>query len=360
MTQRPELRGLTSLRGLAAWFVVVFHIRKSVDGLSPDALLVLGKGYLAVDFFFLLSGFVMALTWSDRLRTQGWATVPGFLRKRLARIWPLHLFILGCAVVLAVLLVLTGHGDAQFPFSALPAHVFLVQAWGFEHALKWNDPAWSISAEFAAYLFFPAMVRVIDWRAVPSWGIAAAILATAGLLSWAMAQAGTYSLSGEMIHFALLRCLAEFSIGTAVWALWERWRAAPRLPAALAALTGLALLAAAILLGVPETLACPLAFAALLLAFALAEGPRNPLGTPLLHYLGMISFATYLSHMLLWKVFKLALVGGEGRIGWATAALFLATVLAASVALYHLVEKPAQRRVNALRLASGTKRMAAH
>ena len=73
-----ELRALTSVRGIAAWFVVLYHIRLSIAGLSPDWVAVFAKGYLAVDFFFLLSGFVIWLTWSDRLRAGGWRMEGGF------------------------------------------------------------------------------------------------------------------------------------------------------------------------------------------------------------------------------------------------------------------------------------------
>ncbi|NVL89356.1 acyltransferase, partial [Escherichia coli] len=59
---REELRALTSVRGIAAWFVVFFHIRFAL-GLPDPELHLLAKGYLAVDFFFLLSGFVIWMTW---------------------------------------------------------------------------------------------------------------------------------------------------------------------------------------------------------------------------------------------------------------------------------------------------------
>jgi peptidoglycan/LPS O-acetylase OafA/YrhL len=85
---KHELRTLTSLRGIAAWFVVLYHIRLSIAGLAPGAVAFFAKGYLAVDFFFLLSGFVIWLSWGDRLRKERWRAVPGFLHKRLARIWP--------------------------------------------------------------------------------------------------------------------------------------------------------------------------------------------------------------------------------------------------------------------------------
>ena len=59
---RPELRALTSVRGVAAWMVVLYHIRLTIDGLPQAWVHVFAKGYLAVDFFFLLSGFVIWLS----------------------------------------------------------------------------------------------------------------------------------------------------------------------------------------------------------------------------------------------------------------------------------------------------------
>ena len=62
-----HLDALTGLRGIAAWMVVLFHIRLSLTGLLPGwAIAGLGKGYLAVDLFFMLSGFVLWLTWERR------------------------------------------------------------------------------------------------------------------------------------------------------------------------------------------------------------------------------------------------------------------------------------------------------
>ena len=63
-----ELRQLTGARGIAAWAVVLYHLRLSIAGLPAPAVAALGKGYLAVDFFFLLSGFVIWLAWHERLR----------------------------------------------------------------------------------------------------------------------------------------------------------------------------------------------------------------------------------------------------------------------------------------------------
>jgi peptidoglycan/LPS O-acetylase OafA/YrhL len=347
---RPELRALTSVRGIAAWMVVLFHIRLTIDGLPQGWVRVFAKGYLAVDFFFLLSGFVIWLSWGDRLRAEGWRGVPAFLHKRVARIWPLHLAVLGGAVLLASALALTGrHDPAEFPFRELPLHIFLVQNWGFTDKLSWNDPAWSISCELAAYLLFPLLVRAVDWRTLPSWLVT--MTATAFLVILAAATTHLPTLGYDIAHYGLIRCLTEFAAGSALCALWMRWREAPSLPAILAFAVAAAMLAGWAA-GLPEQCAVPFAFAALLLGLALTSGMRgNPLDWAPLHYLGEISYATYLSHFMLFMVFKLVFVSDAHAVPPALIAIFLAMVLASSVALYHLVERPAQKWVNSIKFS---------
>ncbi len=338
-----ELRALTSVRGIAAWLVVLYHIRGAIAGLPPAAEAVLAKGYLAVDFFFLLSGFVIWLTWHERLRDP--AAIPRFLQKRLARIWPLHAIMLAVAIALALLLRVTGRNDPAFPFAELPLHVLLVQNWGFTHVLHWNDPAWSISCELAAYLLFPLLVLAVDWRRLPVWGLLA--LAAAILLALHGAMAGAATLGTHIPRHGLIRCLAEFGTGTVLAALFLRAQER-RVVARASCIAALVALVVAVLwsAGAPETLAAPATFAALLLLLALTAGSgRNPLEGRAIHYLGEISYATYLSHFLLWKAFKLPL--GDAALSPGLIALYLALVLAASVILYRTVERPAQRWLNA-------------
>jgi len=339
-----ELRALTGVRGIAAWFVVFYHIRLSIAGLPSGVRDVFAKGYLAVDFFFLLSGFVIWLTWSERIRTGGAASIPRFLQKRIARIWPLHLVTLGGAVALALLLRATGRSDPQFVFSELPLHILLLQNWGFTHHLAWNDPAWSISAELGAYLLFPLLVMAVDWRRLPSW----ALLAIAGglLVGLHLAMDAT-TLGANIPRYGLLRCLVEFTTGSIVCALWLRWRGVLRAPlwAALAAMVA----AGSWIAGAPETLVVPALFAVVLLLLALTAGkPRNPFELGPTHYLGEISYATYLSHFILWKAFKLVFVSDATAVSPMYVALYLGLVLMASTTLYHLIERPAQRWLNRL------------
>ncbi len=347
MTDRTpvhELRALTGVRGIAAWFVVFYHIRLSIAGLPSGVRDVFAKGYLAVDFFFLLSGFVIWLTWSDRIRTGGVASIPRFLQKRIARIWPLHLVTLGGAVVLALLLRATGRSDPQFVFPELPLHILLLQNWGFTHHLAWNDPAWSISAELGAYLLFPLLVIAVDWRRLPSW----ALLAIAGgLLVGLHLAMNAPSLGTDIPRYGLLRCLVEFTTGSIVCALWLRWRGSSRAPICAAVVA--VLVAGGWIAGAPETLVVPALFAAVLLFLALtADKPANPFELRWTHYLGEISYATYLSHFVLWKAFKLAFVSDATAVSPTRIALYLAMVLLTSIALYHLIERPAQRWLNRL------------
>jgi len=356
MSAPTELRTLTAARGIAAWWVVLYHVRGAVAGLPALAEAALAKGYLAVDFFFLLSGFVLALSHGDRLRDAGWAAVPGFLRRRIARIWPLHAAMLGFALLLVAILRASGRTTQDFPLAALPAHLLLVQAWGFADLLSWNDPAWSISCELAAYLLFPLWVTAIDWRRQRTPVIIAGMIALLVLLYVAFAARGATMLGQDIAQLGVLRCLLEFATGTALYALWMRWRGSR---AWVASLGITALSGAAWACGVAEMIAVPPALAALLLTLALTAGRRDhPLEGALLHRLGEISYATYLSHFLLWFAFKLAFVHGE-TIGWPLAALYLLLVLAASVALHTLVERPAQRWINALGFRPGRSRLPA-
>jgi len=356
MSRKTELRALTSARGIAAWWVVLYHLRGSLAGLPGMAEVVLAKGYLAVDFFFLLSGFVLALRHGERLRAGGPAAVPDFLRRRFARIWPLHAAMLGFALLLMLVLRASGRAVPEFPLPDLPAHLLLVQSWGFADPLRWNDPAWSISCETAAYLLFPLWAMAVDWRrqrAPVALGALGLLLVTLGLV---FTSRGADTLGQDIAHLGMVRCLLEFAAGTVLQALWQRWQGRR---AARAGFGIAALLAAAWWIGVPEPLAVPAGLAALLLGLACSAGRAgNPLEGALLHRLGEISYATYLSHFLLWFAFKLALVR-SASIGWPLAGCYLLLVLAASEALHRMVERPAQRWINRFGFRPGRSRLPA-
>ena len=337
---RPELRPLTSLRGLAAWMVVLFHVRLAIaPSIGPTVMAVAAKGYLAVDFFFMLSGFVLWLNYEGRLRAGRVREWIDFFVRRLARIWPLHAAMLGVAAALALLFALTGRDTSNYPLAELPLHLALMQNWGFTHALSWNDPAWSISCELAAYLLLPAFTLLVNWRRVRASLLIGTLIGLAALLHLVFTTSGATTLGQNILQLGVPRCLIEFTMGTVLCELWRRWKGR-----GLVALCAVVASAAIGWIGLPEPLGIPLVFAGLLLAAAvIAEAPANPLAVTPLHYLGDISYATYLSHVLLFRMFKLAFVSDASNVSLLAIGAFAVMVLIASVVLHHGLERPAQQ-----------------
>ncbi|HQV04295.1 MULTISPECIES: acyltransferase [unclassified Novosphingobium] len=343
-----HLDALTGIRGIAAWGVVLYHIRLSLTAILPDPVIAaVAKGYLAVDLFFILSGFVIWYNYAARITQGGWAETRHFLWRRFARVWPLHGAILAAFVGFAALLIATGRDASGYPLAELPLHLLLVQNWGLTSDLSWNHPAWSISTEFAAYLLFPPLVLAARWDRMPSWVPAIVAAALAGAIHLLFALNGYTGLGDDIPGMGLWRCLAGFAMGCMLCQLWQRWQNVPR-GGVYAGLAFVALAAGGLALGLPETVWVPATFFTGLLALALGKGPLvQLLGGKVLSYLGEISYSTYLAHFLLFILFKLVFVDASLQLGWGGLAGFLALVLAASIGLYHGLEKPAQRWLNA-------------
>lgn len=346
MQVRHELRPLTSARGIAAWYVVLYHIRLSAAGsLPPGVIDFFAKGYLAVDFFFVLSGFVIWLNYGQLLGQHGARAVPHFLWRRLSRVYPLHLLMLLVAVAFAIACLATGRGmPDDYAWSTLPFHLLLMQNWGFL-PLGWNVPAWSISCELGAYLIFPLLMAFTDWRRTSTPVLLAIVALLMGGLFALFSAMGKQALGNDIALLGLPRCLFEFAMGTIVAALWLRWREAPKRPAIIAAASSLAGLAAWFA-GVPETLALPFTFVALLMLLALTSEGRNPMKGRVIHWFGEISYATYLAHSLLYLFFKIVFVSDVDNVPLPVLGVFLLIVLGVSAILYHGFELPAQKWMN--------------
>lgn len=339
-----HLDALTGIRGIAAWLVVFYHLRLSLTGLLPaPAIEVLAKGYLAVDMFFMLSGFVIWYNYAGRIADGGWHASADFLWRRFARVWPLHGAILAAFMAFAVLLALTGRDTSDYPWHELPLHVLLLQNWGFTQALAWNHPSWSISTEMAAYLAFPALVPLLARAETSRLSLLVLAAGLIAALAALYAANGHSTLGADISGLGLWRCLSEFTLGCVMcmmWRLTREGRAAGLICAAGLVLVGVL----ALTFDLPETAVVPAALFAGLLALAHDRGPlARLLGAKVPRYLGEISYSTYLAHFGLFIAFKLAFVDETLQLGWASLAGFVALLLAVSAALYHGLEKPAQR-----------------
>lgn len=159
--QRYEV--LDGLRGICALFVCILHARVFSHLYELDFI---RNAYLFVDFFFVLSGFVICISYSHRLK--GKKSLYNFTVKRIGRIWPLHILMLVAllAIELSKYFLLSNAGVTsessafvgRFSIDSFFANVFLVHSLGIYDFLTWNNPSWSISVEFITYIIFALIV----------------------------------------------------------------------------------------------------------------------------------------------------------------------------------------------------------
>ena len=367
-SELPRIAALTSIRGIAAWWIAVYHFREYLPLRADNVLLIAAsRGFYAVDLFFIMSGFVIYLNYAQLFQVPNRISLRKFAVARFARIYPLHLFMLMLFAANPIALAWFSHlglTPAQLAGRYNPLDyvlsLVLIQNWGFRDHLTWNIPAWSISTEFAAYLIFPlAAYLTLRWlrSATAAFVAAAAAWAALSIVFWG---AGATSLGDDVARLGLPRCVFEFFIGMMLCCIFRR-----RSPAMAGGQIGLLSGAAAIAIvslaaGVPDYLGIPAAFALLVIGLAAARGPITTLLAlrPLV-FLGEISYATYLSHFFIkdWLKFLLA---GHDLPAWLLFGLFLAITLLASVALYTWIELPWRRRLRGrARLASPAPAMAA-
>lgn len=231
---------LDGLRGLAAFAVILDHTPANALG---D--LVPGR-YLAVDFFFVLSGFVLAHAYGKRLES-GW-TVVSFMRARLIRLYPLYFAGLMIGLALSVIMILRGWDAtpleqvavmAVFGVLFLPAPPLFDFSSG--HLFPFNGPAWSLFFELVANLIYGLIARVLGWRLLSAILVVGAI-AVAFTLMRHQGVGGPGWLWG---HFdaALARVVFDFFAGVALFRMRDRIRL-PRIPAAILVLAFIAMIAA--------------------------------------------------------------------------------------------------------------------
>ena len=346
-TRRPSrLDALTGLRFWFAFLVVVHHSLQHWFG--NRVYPVADFGYIGVDFFFVLSGFV--LTWSWRPEVSAGR----FWWNRVARIWPLHLTTLVLAVVFVA-------DQINHPgVLGTVANLLLLQAWvpSDKVYFGYNAVAWSLSCEVFFYLAFPWLVKAI---AVMSTQRRRALIgAVIGLL---LLYPGVFSLTIAPHDFsgwewttyvAPLWRLGEFVIGiVAALAVRDGWRPRMRGWQALVVACTLAggLLADGMMRGSLRNR--PLVEVAGMLVVALVivciaadelDGRRRLLASRPMVALGAASYALYLCHALLygWLVARWSSTGdGMMRVvGWSA---YVALAVGLAFALHYLVEVPCER-----------------
>jgi len=362
-----EIKALTGLRIVAAMWVVFFHFRPLLWDASPrlkdDLAPLLNAGAQGVDLFFILSGFVLTWNYLDRMGPSfGVKPTLHFLWLRLSRVWPVYLVTLHLA---AAWIIFTLHvGDVPSPDAgkltaiSYVRQVFLVQLWfePFFDGTSWDGPAWSISAEWLAYLLFGALVLVIFRMARVTRARGLLVLAFAASLP------PTILLLGSGVFYTpwswLPRIVAQFLAGALACAAVRRLQLTDR--AQRLAGFGAVLLTGAVVALLYYFDAHPVAgmvdpgglvdvlFMPLVVTLAIGVGSLPALlSTRLLVYGGQISFSVYMVHEMIhtawnWCVqqYHLDLPKSVQKLVFAG---LIVVVLLGAMALYHAVEEPARR-----------------
>jgi peptidoglycan/LPS O-acetylase OafA/YrhL len=368
--QRRDIPALTGLRAIAAGWVVLFHVQMFTSPYLDQLPLLrplIASGWTGVELFFVLSGFVITLTYGSRMGSRPrMGQSLKFLANRVARVWPAWAFVTVLAGAWVWVLrrggwnadIITAHPDADIP--SMAGQLAMTQMWGrVDHdAASFVMPGWSISAEWTAYLLFPlAIIAVWQLRRLPVWLLLVLAVAAMAPLSYEAFTSGTPDYQQnwalriacgftagmltalavrrvritervESIALTVLVCTIGLVATGATWALWRRG-------------TDYASDYSAVIV---------VAFPVLVAALALTtRGPARWLASRPLVYGGKISYCLYLVHFLLLDMVITVWWQRPEERGQLTPGLALAmpaVVLAClllSAALHHGVEEPGRR-----------------
>lgn len=353
---RPSgrIHELDALRGLAALGVVFWHYCVLFHACPLPALFrpFYSSGYLLVDFFFVLSGFVIARAYwtpsrQHHLGRNVWA--------RIARLYPLHLLTL---LVTAVFVAALPGPDPDINPSTNDLRHFLLNLAmlnqsGLQDGFSFNIPAWSISTEFIvniSFLVFISMAVRTRWLA----GAALALLAAIGLWRFHPPLIAGDRAFG-VLDVYLFRCILGFGGGVAVYWLLYRWGIARKLAsrpaiADLGAGLGLAGLTALMVATgrhapVSHFLGSMALSVACVALVPFGRLTRRVLGIRPLVYLGDISYSVYLVHFPLVLALYTAAAHGLGPLDYALPPVllaFVATVIAVASLTHRFVERTSQ------------------
>lgn len=326
----PTIRfnNLDGWRGVFALLVAIYHLRLQFWGYD---FFLFRNAFLFVDFFFVLSGFVLAHSYIARLNNSAerWS----FVIKRWGRLWPLHIVTLFALVVLEGikywLVSDAGASAGALPFSGdsapstLIPNVLMIHGLGFASETSWNYPSWSISCEFFAYLLFAIIVSVWPTRKIIVFAIAA--LAGVAVLAWYPATIGITT------NFAFARAVYGFFVGAVSYLIWAKFAGRNALTGMAAHLLELAIVALILwfIWAFPKdyvSLLAPVLFAAAIMMFATSRGVLSALlETAPMQAIGKWSYSIYMVHVVIlsWLYASLQFAGNTLHLPWVERGYFL-------------------------------------
>ncbi len=335
---------LDAMRFFAAAFIVLYHFGDDAPVALASLSPIFANGWLATDFFLMLSGYVLARAYGARIEA-GLMGAPEFVGKRALKLWPAHAMMLAlmAAMVEGARLVGASAGhSAAYDWAWFPAHLLWMQAWGIGAPPGWNMPTWSLSALVVCYGLFPLI-----WRRLAAASRLTAM--TMGLLvlfaAAALAAAAHLRLADLPLQVGVLRAVPLFLFGAAIARLGP-------VVEAFAGSAQRAWLGAAVLVGGAATLIEPSVGALLVIGTFIAVigsiVPERPWIWA--EKAASVSFAFFVSHFVTGEIyFRAARVAGPHLPDYAAWPLWAGGFffsLACALAFARFVDRPVQAMLN--------------
>lgn len=331
-----EIKALTSMRGIFALWVVLFHMLVQSPIPAPQMWLV-SRGYIAVDFFFMLSGFILAGAHSAEFGVLHFRSYLRFIARRAGRLFPLH-----WAVMATVLIGLAATSSPMPWRGTVLREALLVHRWIGVYAprVSINGPDWSISTEWAANLLFPLFILAFLRSQLRA--LLAAFTSVIALFYVVYAHGWTLNAGGPGSGLPLLRCFSEFGIGVLIYRYRARgrWFSSDKCLIALAVTTAILLSFDGtdifVALGLPLLIAGVVANQGIV-SSGLTVGP--------LHWLGRVSYSIYLTQLPLISIAKMISAAVTPNSGIATVVYCITAfvlILFVSEFAYRWIERPCQ------------------
>lgn len=217
---RSKFVALDGLRGFAAIFVVALHISNMLSGWWPSS------AFLAVDLFFMLSGFVVPYAYERKLQQD--LTFARFFEIRVIRLYPLY--ILGVSISLVPYLVSASLVRGLWPlhkpavWTAWALFMLPVPAWEPQNSFPLNPPAWSLFLEMVVNV---AYGLAFPWLRIRVVAAVAAVAMLALIVSDQHFQTGNFGTGGIELVWALSRVTCPFAIGVLLFRIWSTGRLSP-------------------------------------------------------------------------------------------------------------------------------------
>lgn len=291
---RGEIKSLTGIRGVAAIYVVLYHTAAHFSTAN-----FIKNGYISVDLFFILSGFIMTYTYNkqftEQLRLKDFYI---FLNHRISRVWPTYIFWTIFTIFFFKMFDLN--------LKSIISNFLMIQSWGLSSSIV--GTGWSVSVELAVYFIFPILFYLFSKKShIKSLSAAICIAIILLIAYWknTFITGSQNKFSGplDLVAFDgagdLLRGVSGFTLGMISWSVFHEFKKISD------ACANLILLALLLILGVSlsskgmDVISVAVFFILIPLVGAKeASFLSKFLASKIIHFLGVISYSLYLCHAL--------------------------------------------------------------